>query len=664
MIKYYRFALTIVVLFLLCSFNTSNELTLFVSPNGNDGNPGTMTAPLKTISYARDLLKSLRQKHSYSKITVNLSKGTYELNEPLIFKPDDGGSAKCSVEYKAYNGLVTISGGKTLSQKWVKSSFNSQTWILKLDNSYLTVNQLFENGTRLQRSRSDMLFTKGPIAVTKGDIEKLGITGQEKFKRGNKLRDKDLLSFCTFSYTSGDLDWVSESELADAEILVYQSWDASWNKIEKIDKINKEIFLKTASYYPVGFFSNKNRYFIENLNRYLQPGCWLYKEKTHELVYMARNGEDPNTKNFVVPTLTQLVEIIGNNVKSVSNLRFNGLNFSYTVAPRGKSVIIKRNNEVEWLDSSTGFAGSQGDFASGQAVRLYRADNVEFKSCNFLKLGSYGLKIDSYSNNNVVDSVQLYDLGSGGIIVGFDNSDPSSEGIPVTASPSGNVIKNSKIHDIGIIYKSALGIAVINAVKSNIANNEIYSTPYSGISCGWFWGRGKSYTRDNLIEYNNIHNVMQSMADGGGIYTLGNQPNTIIRNNKIHDIARDSNATGSRNNGIFFDEGSARMNVDNNSIFNIQNEPIRYNVTNESDIEWGTNEIEGTSYTSEDGQSFFQSDKIKVFLHDDRLNFMISKITTNAMWLIAFVAFTSMTIWLITRRRKKEFSKGKYRTRK
>jgi hypothetical protein len=36
-------------------------------------------------------------------------------------------------------------------------------------------------------------------------------------------------------------------------------------------------------------------------------------------------------------------------------------------------------------------------------------------------------------------------------------------------------------------------------------------------------------------EYNHIHNVILERNDGGGIYTLGNMPGTVIRGNLIHD---------------------------------------------------------------------------------------------------------------------------------
>ena len=105
----------------------------------------------------------------------------------------------------------------------------------------------------------------------------------------------------------------------------------------------------------------------------------------------------------------------------------------------------------------------------------------------------------------------------------------------------------------------------------------IYNLPYTGISCGWTWNPVPNYTRHNVITRNVIHDVLKELADGGGIYTLGQQEGTIIRENIIYNIRRDPGAIGSHNNGMFFDESSSRFTVEQNHMFNIQDEPVRFN---------------------------------------------------------------------------------------
>jgi hypothetical protein len=78
---------------------------------------------------------------------------------------------------------------------------------------------------------------------------------------------------------------------------------------------------------------------------------------------------------------------------------------------------------------------------------------------------------------------------------------------------------------------------------------------------------------------------MKVLADGGGIYTLGFQPNSVIRGNLIHDVHRSPHAQGSPNNGMFIDEGSKGFLFEKNVIYKTAAEPVRFN---QSQSDWHT----------------------------------------------------------------------------
>jgi hypothetical protein len=106
---------------------------------------------------------------------------------------------------------------------------------------------------------------------------------------------------------------------------------------------------------------------------------------------------------------------------------------------------------------------------------------------------------------------------------------------------------------------------------------------------------------------------MQILSDGGGIYMLGLQPGSKITNNHIHDVK--INAGRAESNGMFLDEGTTDVLLENNLIYNIaksplrfhratinlvkdnylfctgDNPPIRYNSTNEDDIRKVENKV-------------------------------------------------------------------------
>ena len=69
---------------------------------------------------------------------------------------------------------------------------------------------------------------------------------------------------------------------------------------------------------------------------------------------------------------------------------------------------------------------------------------------------------------------------------------------------------------------------------------------------------------------NRIHNVMNRMADGGSLYTLSQQPGTVLSENAIYDIDRYPWAGSFPISAIYLDEGSSRIIVKNNVLEHIR----------------------------------------------------------------------------------------------
>jgi hypothetical protein len=82
---------------------------------------------------------------------------------------------------------------------------------------------------------------------------------------------------------------------------------------------------------------------------------------------------------------------------------------------------------------------------------------------------------------------------------------------------------------------------------------------------------------------------MKSLADGGGIYTLGFQPGTVLKGNLIHDVERSADAGGSPNNGIFMDQGSKGFVIEDNVIFDTAGEAVRFNQNQKDWHVWKNN---------------------------------------------------------------------------
>ncbi len=101
--------------------------TFHVGPKGRDTWSGTLESPnaagtdgpFATIARARDAVRRLRTaSRPTAPIVVLLHAGRYELTEPLIFNPEDSGTAQSPTIYAAApgdEGRVVISGGRAVT---------------------------------------------------------------------------------------------------------------------------------------------------------------------------------------------------------------------------------------------------------------------------------------------------------------------------------------------------------------------------------------------------------------------------------------------------------------------------------------------------------------------------------------------------------------------
>jgi hypothetical protein len=588
------YQLLLILLFISLGANAQIS-KIYVATSGSDGNDGSMAKPFATINKAMSAVRAIKQNGLHNDVNVIFRGGIYQVDKTLNFTTADGGDATHSITYMSYPGeKATISGGRKLTSQWQKESTHIWKYNIGVPTSDQTVfRSLYADDKRLVRGHSIIFYTVGQLPPFKHSF-KMGMYDSKNIAH---LKTDSIEAFCGFTYNGNDLRNISGDP--SAELLLYGSWEASWHKIYKVDSVkNNTILLKTPARYPVGYFNVRTRYRIENEKQFLRtPGNWCYDEKSGYIYYYSAPNEDPNAKSFYIPVLSKLIVIRGTKGAPVTNLKFTGLDFKYTNsewAVNATTPAVQASNKTTypWLDFSTGFTSGQGAFASGQAILELYTQKCIFQYCDFAFLDNYAVRVGEYSDNNSILNCNIYDCGSGGIILGFDDTDPIGKNKAPDISPSYNTVANCTIYNCGLLHPSGIGIAVLQASHNLISSNKIYNLAYTGISTGWTFDKRANYTSYNTIQYNTIHDVMRELTDGGGVYTLGVQVGTVFKGNYIYNITRSPDAIGSRTNAFFFDQGSSGFKLDSNVVVSVSDREVRYNQSDSTKILMGKNYFE------------------------------------------------------------------------
>jgi len=547
-------SLLLIVISLLLAASCNQGSEYYVSPSGNDTNPGTREKPFATIEKAKEAVRSVWQSKQLADIKVYLDGGVYRLEEPILFKPEDSGRDNFQVIYKAMEGeKPIISGGVQINSweqreggKWVAEvpPLSAKPWIFR---------ELFIDGKRARRARHP-------------DQEYLRVAKVGKDNRTN------------FFFNQGDFPLPENSR--EVELVLLHDWSITRINLKEIDHNKNQITAidsigaKCLDFFTIGNWEPHPRYFLENSPAFLdQPYEWYLDSETSLLYLMLPEGMDPREMEVIAPNAENLISLNGSVDNPVRNIIFDGITFSHCA----------------YALPVNGYAGIQAchfDPREGGptwntvpvAIEAMWTENGSFNNCTLIHLGGSGLRFGTGSCDCTVSNCVLSDISGNGIMIG-EGRDRQVDGSPWWKSvphqvATGNRVENCVISETGQQFYGSVGIWSGITAQTLIKNNQILNLPYSGISVGWHWSTEPTPCREVRIEGNHIHHILKILSDGGGIYVLGLQPGGRIINNHIHHV--DINAGRAESNGMFLDEGTTDFTVANNLIYDIAKSPLRF----------------------------------------------------------------------------------------
>jgi hypothetical protein len=141
----------------------SAHATLWVSPSGDDRNPGSEDEPVRTIGRARDIVRTLNHDMA-DDITVFIA-GEHHLDQPVEFGPEDGATNGFSIIYTAAPGEHPVVTGGFRVTGWSLADSGRNLWAAPAPESLAETRDLYVNGTPVSQTRGRLLqfFSKNPV---------------------------------------------------------------------------------------------------------------------------------------------------------------------------------------------------------------------------------------------------------------------------------------------------------------------------------------------------------------------------------------------------------------------------------------------------------------------------------------------------------------------
>ncbi|MEW4529268.1 right-handed parallel beta-helix repeat-containing protein [Maioricimonas sp. JC845] len=513
-----------------------------------------------SLQKAVETIRQLRASGDTSPATIEFDAKTYRLSEPIVFDPEVVGDGLTLQprERGRDAGQVVLSGGRFLDEV---HRHDDAPWRYRLPDGWDA------HGT----PRAVVIDGKLRAAARWPNDGYLRIEASLPDRRSG------------FTVNPGDLPADLDVAAGVCDLVLLHDWSSSRLPVASFDSATR--VLKTvgpigcsAAHYAIDHFEKQPRYWLEGHSAFAdEPGEWYIDEEAGELVLVA----EPDSKtppNVVLPMLDQLLVVRGTDETPVRGLRLVGLTFRDVRFPMPAGGLAGAQATMHEPRDASGERSTKNRPMLDAAVFIEQAEQCAVLSCRFEALGGTGLWVAGRTARCRVERCRFEDVGGNGVNLGEDGSRRVDGKAWYQAAPeqvpTGNRIADCHITRCGRILPGAVAIWAPVVKGLEITGNHILDCPYTGISLGWIWSDRESPAGENHIHHNRIEYVMQVLSDGGGIYTLGRQPGSIIEENQISDIPL--NAGRAESNGMFLDEGTTGFEIRRNTIRRIDRSPLRF----------------------------------------------------------------------------------------
>ena len=548
------------------------DTTIVVSPS--QGEEALMDALQQAREYKRkhvsaDAYQKLDSMGSYPWVDIRLKAGTYRLYQPLQVRPEDS-----NLRFVGEAGAHIV--GSLPITKWRKEGKYLVADVPEFKGRPFDFRQLWVNGKKAVRARSVSDFEKMPRIVN--------------YDKKNRILWVPASAIRNSQFSLLD----AKAHAQHLEVVLHQMWEIGILRVKDIQVQgdsaaltfhNPEARLQFSHPWPSPMYNSKHNspfYFVNALALLDEPGEWYHDIREGKLYYMPRKGEKLDNLVAEAPALETLVAVEGTPDRRVQNIRFENIGFHYTswMRPSFEGHVplqagmylteayklrpqINRTNNHK-LDNQ-GWLGR-----ASAALQISHADHLDFTNCRFEHLGGSGLDYVEGCGYGKVEGCNFQDIAMNGYVAGSFSPSALETHLPYRPADLREVCHHQQV--VGSTFSDVTNedwgcVAIAAGYVSNmcISRNTIHDISYTGISLGWGWNRDSVCMHDNHVSENVIYNYAQHMYDCAGIYTLGNQPGTVIEKNEVRDIAHPTYVHDPEHwFYLYTDEGSSNITLRNN----------------------------------------------------------------------------------------------------
>ncbi|MFD6176824.1 MULTISPECIES: Ig-like domain-containing protein [unclassified Isoptericola] len=534
-------------------------VVLYVSPDGDDDAKGDRKRPLATLEGARDAIRDLSKGQRAKGVTVYLREGTYERSESFVLGPEDSGTADAPITYASYPGeRATISGGKELPydgfspvtdqavlDRIIETSARDD--VLQIDLGALGIDdygQLSRHGywkandvsttppMELYVDGEDMTLARWPNAgAAKDTVQMNKIVDPGPTKNDADLQERG----GTFSYSYDRPQYWTQAKDIWLDGIFGQSWEWSYNKIQKIDTDARTITLRYGEMSGLMKTWYPDFHFAQNLLEELDAPGEYYIDRDAGILYLVPNASFLAQRG--APVVTTLDEPMIR-TDGASYVTFDDLVLEYGRATAavilGGSHVTISNSDVQNFTDGGVLINSPG---------RYTYD---------------GIPVNRGGTDHAVVSSDIRHVGGVGVVL--------QGGDKAALSPGRNRVEDSHIHDFAYYHKAYNPGVMFDGVGNVARGNEINDAPHPGVIV---------HGNDHVFEQNEVYDVCKTFQDLGAVYmNSGETPQQrghVFRQNYFHDIGVGKDGI----EGIYADNFTWDLEISQNVFVNMGNDAIK-----------------------------------------------------------------------------------------